>query len=248
MFKGFLVHLAYFTRVPIGKFIEYDEVDFIKGLGVYSLTGVIIGIFLMLGYLIGNFLQIFLINGLIITIFYIIITGAIHIDGLSDSSDGLFSGRTGDRIFEIMSDSRVGAFGVISIVMLLSSQIILFSHINIYEVLLVPVVGKTAVIVSCYNSNYAKANKGMGTIFVESISDKELFMNLACLAFVCLILPGKIVNFIAIFLTLISTFFISKSIKKVISGMTGDTCGFVAEISQILFMFFILFSERLLYL
>jgi len=46
----------------------------------------------------------------------IVITGAMHEDGLSDSADGLWSGRTPERRLAIMADSRVGAYGVIALV------------------------------------------------------------------------------------------------------------------------------------
>jgi len=40
------------------------------------------------------------------------LSGAMHLDGLMDSADGLFGGRTRDRRLEIMRDSRVGGYGM----------------------------------------------------------------------------------------------------------------------------------------
>lgn len=45
------------------------------------------------------------------------ITGALHEDGLADSADGLGSGATGTRLREIMKDSRIGAFGVVALIL-----------------------------------------------------------------------------------------------------------------------------------
>lgn len=42
----------------------------------------------------------------------VIITGALHEDGLADAADGLWGGWTRDRRLEIMKDSRIGAYGV----------------------------------------------------------------------------------------------------------------------------------------
>lgn len=237
MLRGFLILLSFFTRIPIGKKIEYNEEEFVKGLSLYSLVGLIIGSFLAAGYFIGNFLEIIYIKGLIITAIYIIITGGIHLDGASDTVDGLFSGRTGDKIFEIMSDSRIGAFGVISLNLILMSQVLFFSHINLYTLILVPMVGKASVVVACSNMNYAKKSVGMGTLFVESIKAKELCFNVATVLVLCALMPDYIVNIISIILTFVCVLFIGKWIKGKISGMTGDTCGFVAEVSQIIFMF-----------
>lgn len=42
-----------------------------------------------------------------------LLTGGLHLDGLMDTCDGLFGGRTAERRLEIMRDSRVGSFGVL---------------------------------------------------------------------------------------------------------------------------------------
>ncbi len=246
MFKGFLILLSFFTRIPIGRFVKYDEEKFVKGLKIYCLVGLVIGAFLSLGYFIGDFLQIFYIKGLIITIFYIIITGGIHLDGTADTSDGLFSGRTGDKVFEIMSDSRIGAFGVISLILTIMSQVILFSHIDLYTLILVPVVGRTSVVVACSNMNYAKKSTGMGTLFIETIKINELVFNTVITLIICVFMPNYIMQIMSTIITFLCVLIIGKWIKNKISGMTGDTCGFVAEMSQIIFMFVSLILSKLI--
>lgn len=46
----------------------------------------------------------------------VIITGALHEDGLADTLDGLWGGWTKERRLEIMRDSRIGAYGVLALV------------------------------------------------------------------------------------------------------------------------------------
>lgn len=246
MLRGFLILISFFTRILIGNKIEYNEKAFVKGLSLYSLVGLIIGCFLAIGYFIGSYLEIIYIKGLIITAIYIIITGGIHLDGTSDTVDGLFSGRTGDKIFEIMSDSRIGAFGVISLNLVLMSQVLLFSHVNLHTIILAPMIGKASVVVACSNMNYAKKSTGMGTLFVESIKAKELCFNIAIVFVVCALMPGYITNIMSTVMTFICVLFIGKWIKCKISGMTGDTCGFIAEVSQTIFMFLSLVVGRLI--
>ncbi|MGH1329844.1 MAG: adenosylcobinamide-GDP ribazoletransferase [Paracoccaceae bacterium] len=45
----------------------------------------------------------------------IMITGAMHEDGLADTFDGLWGGWEAERRLEIMKDSRIGAYGVIAL-------------------------------------------------------------------------------------------------------------------------------------
>jgi adenosylcobinamide-GDP ribazoletransferase len=43
------------------------------------------------------------------------VTGALHEDGLADTADGLFGGRTAERRLDIMKDSRIGSYGAVAI-------------------------------------------------------------------------------------------------------------------------------------
>ena len=45
----------------------------------------------------------------------ILVTGALHEDGLADTADGLCGGHTPERRLEIMRDSRVGTYGVVTL-------------------------------------------------------------------------------------------------------------------------------------
>lgn len=243
MAYGFLTLISFFTRIPIGNKIEYKEENFLRALSLYSLMGVVIGLFLVLIYLIFNNTHIFLLRGLVLTLGYIFITGAIHLDGAADTSDGIFSGRSGDRIFEIMSDSHIGAFGVLSLIIVVLSQFVLFSYIDIYSCFMMPVVGRASVIVSSWNKKYAKKTTGMGTLFIESINTKVLIINILILLFFALLIPNRLIIVTSSIATLTISYFISYKIEQKIGGMTGDTCGFITEISQIIFMILILFLK-----
>ncbi|SEL01720.1 cobalamin-5'-phosphate synthase [Roseovarius nanhaiticus] len=52
----------------------------------------------------------------------VILTGAMHEDGLADSADGLWGGWTRARRLEIMKDSSIGAYGVIALVLSLAAR------------------------------------------------------------------------------------------------------------------------------
>lgn len=92
MASGFLILISFFTRIPVGKRIEYNEENFIKALNLYTLAGAVTGFVLALIYLIFNNHPPFL-RGLMLTITYLAVTGGIHLDGAADTADGLLSGR-----------------------------------------------------------------------------------------------------------------------------------------------------------
>jgi adenosylcobinamide-GDP ribazoletransferase len=45
----------------------------------------------------------------------VLVTGALHEDGLADTADGLGGGRTPERALEIMRDSRIGSYGALAL-------------------------------------------------------------------------------------------------------------------------------------
>jgi adenosylcobinamide-GDP ribazoletransferase len=56
------------------------------------------------------------ISALFAVVALIIATGGLHEDGLSDLADGIWGGATPAKRLEIMSDSRIGAYGAIALI------------------------------------------------------------------------------------------------------------------------------------
>ncbi|HXB08337.1 MAG TPA: adenosylcobinamide-GDP ribazoletransferase [Puia sp.] len=57
------------------------------------------------------------------------VTGAFHEDGFADACDGFGGGWTKEKILLIMKDSRVGAFGVIGLILLFAAKFILLREL-----------------------------------------------------------------------------------------------------------------------
>ena len=64
----------------------------------------------------------------------VLLTGGLHEDGLADTADGLWGGRTRERRLEIMRDSRIGSYGVVALVLALLArwsvtvQVLAYAH------------------------------------------------------------------------------------------------------------------------
>ena len=52
----------------------------------------------------------------------LLLTGALHEDGVADTADGLGGGRTRDRKLAIMRDSRIGSYGAIALMLSLAAR------------------------------------------------------------------------------------------------------------------------------
>lgn len=232
--KQFILALTFLTRLYIPNRYEMSEKDFAGSVWFYPIIGLVMGGLLSLIYLgllyvtdAPNLLS------LLLVISYLLISGGLHLDGLADSFDGLFSGRDKARIFEIMSDSRIGSFGVIGLILYFITMFIALQYANWGIVLLFPLIGKGSILVSAGISEYAK-EKGMGKIIVDATTPAQLVFAVL-LSFII----GALVNFKSILPIAITYLFVvimTKAIHKKLSGITGDIMGMTVEVSQCLFL------------
>ncbi|MDU4935864.1 MAG: adenosylcobinamide-GDP ribazoletransferase, partial [Peptostreptococcaceae bacterium] len=128
--KRFISILQFMTRIPININVGFDE-EFHKTLSYFPLVGLVLGV---LELLIGKIsLMIFdpFITSLIITLSAVILTGGLHIDGLGDTFDALYSYRDKEKMLEIMKDSRLGTNSLLAVMFLLLFKIgFIYSIIN----------------------------------------------------------------------------------------------------------------------
>ncbi len=112
------VALIFLTRLPLRHQGKIDESDLGRALRVGPLVGLLIGVVGAAAYWAGSLMALGpLLSGLIAVAATILLTGALHEDGLADVADGFGGGRERTRKLEIMRDSRIGSFGVLALVL-----------------------------------------------------------------------------------------------------------------------------------
>ncbi|TCT15519.1 cobalamin-5'-phosphate synthase [Natranaerovirga pectinivora] len=229
--KSFLLMITFLTRIPFPIKFEFNGETFVKGILFFPIIGVIIGALLSPIALLSNVLPNTYVNVFII-IGYLIIVGGLHLDGLADVCDGIFSCRKRERVFEIMSDSLIGAFGVISLVLYFLTFFV-FLNPQWQVVLAFPIVGRCVGLITCGLFNYAK-NEGMGKAMVDKATLKY-----ALYAFVFGLVSTYLLGWVTLFaygITVIISLLMVLRINKILGGITGDVIGLILETSQILFL------------
>lgn len=240
--KGILLMLTFLTRIPIRISFEFKREDFIKGIVFVPFIGLIIGAILWTIAQLGSFIDKPIVILLIWTA-YIWITGGLHIDGLADTVDGIFSNRSRDRVLEIMKDSRIGAFGVLSIFIVFAFNFVLGIYIDYKYFLLIPIVGRSCALLACSFSDYGR-KEGLGKDFIENCGTKEGIIAFSFSSIVAILMGGYVPLFTVLLLIPI-TIMLTRYIKEKIGGMTGDTIGFVIETSQAIFIFLLYITNKL---
>ena len=232
MIKGLILSLQFFSRIPINVDIEFQEKNIGYSIFFMPLVGALIG---GIGVIIYNVFYPY--NGLVaafLTLFIsIVLTGGLHLDGLSDTLDGFMSGSDRERTIEIMKDSRIGAFGVMSIVLLILSK---FTFIYAMPRSFLPIIlsfANSRLVVSrliAYKRN-AKED-GLGELFRRS-SPRKL-VNISTLIYVVILVLINIKYLIPLFMAYLLGEYVSFISYKKIDGLTGDVYGAIIELGDLI--------------
>ncbi|NOZ19617.1 MAG: adenosylcobinamide-GDP ribazoletransferase [Planctomycetes bacterium] len=174
----------------------------------------------------------------------VVVTGALHVDGLADTADGLFGGATRERKLEIMRDTRVGTFGIVAIAFLLGIKVLALASVaastkdsrrGILVLFMTPVVGRWLILLAAGVCAYAREGEGTGRAAVDAARPSHFLVWLlpaALLAWLCLGVGGLLM--LAAVLAVV--FAAILCVKWKLGGMTGDTLGGVCEVGEMLFL------------
>lgn len=229
---GFILAIQFFTRLPIKKNVDFNNENIRNSIFFYPFVGALIG---GIAGLIYSPISKFSVNiaSLFALVTIVFLTGGLHIDGLSDTFDGFLSNRDRERTMEIMKDSRIGAFGVLSIVILLLSKFVIISSMDVgsLPLFLILSMANSRLVVSRIIS-YKKVAKegGLGDLFHKSNPGKMILIS--GLIYLGIIMSINIFYIIPLVLTFIVGEVFSRWSYKKIGGMTGDTYGAIIEIGD----------------
>jgi adenosylcobinamide-GDP ribazoletransferase len=230
MIKGLILAFQFLTRLPINIAIDFNDKNIRNSIFFFPLVGAVIGA-------IGGFVYYILsplnieIASFLTMLTLIILTGGIHIDGLSDTFDGFLSNRDREKVLEIMKDSRIGAFGVLSIVILLLFKYILIKNTPNLPIGLILSLANSRLVVG-YIISYKKCARpgGLGDLFNKS-NPKKLII-LSSLLYVFILLVFNKAYIIPLLATILTGEIISYIAYKKIGGLTGDVYGTIIEIGE----------------
>src|SRR5215216_7236984 len=107
------------TTLPVRLSDEWSPGDSGRASVWYPFVGLVIGALTWLAWKGANLVLPPLVAGIVTLIVWVVLTGGLHLDGLADCCDGLLVSTPLERRLEIMKDPRVGAFGVIGLILVL---------------------------------------------------------------------------------------------------------------------------------
>jgi len=120
------------TRLPVGPATMLPPGTLGRSVWSFPLIGGLIGLISGLALLIGDGLGLGVwVVALIAIAVELLVTGALHEDGLADVADGFGGGRDAPAKLAIMRDSRIGTYGAVALWVALTGRLVALAGIGV---------------------------------------------------------------------------------------------------------------------
>jgi adenosylcobinamide-GDP ribazoletransferase len=228
---GFLAALQFLTVLPISRGFTGEQIG--RSTAYFPVVGLIIGLVLAgINFVLSLILPSAVVNVLLIAALATF-SGALHLDGLADTFDGIAGHRTAEERLKIMKDSRVGGFGAVGLALFLLIEFVLLNSIpanlRMFTLILAPTLSRWAMVNAIFVYPYARPS-GLGTVFKEAVSWRQFLIATLVTLIVAVALFRAIGLTVMAFVWVVMALF-AVCLKRQLGGLTGDTYGAINEIA-----------------
>jgi len=239
-FQEFLVACTFMTRIPIPA-VPYKPGVLGCAAKFFPLVGLAIGLVAAaIHRLLSSHLQPQVLAVVLLT-YLVLITGALHEDGLADAADAFGAGWSKTQILSIMRDSRIGSYGAVAVTLSLLARFALISNIasaRLPEILIAAsVLCRWTSLPLGFLLPYARKGEGLG----DEVAGHLELSTVAWATLFAAISVGAVLGrgslslwLITISLTAISGLYF----KHRIGGVTGDCFGAANQITEVAIYFY----------
>lgn len=178
----------------------------------------------------------------------VVLTGALHQDGLADTFDGLGSRRDAEGALAIMKQSDIGPMGVVSLIFSVGLNVAALSspRLNLFGLAFVllaaPMVARVTDLAACGPWARSARPGGFGALFAGVVPVRAIVVNTlvifvltAGLAFYAGRERGLVVALIAVCVSWLVSWLWWRHLTRRLGGITGDVFGSLIEVSFVTF-------------
>jgi len=254
MLKNFINAVQFLTVFTLSKKHRIEEGDLARSVVYFPIVGFLIGFILV------NADKLFLlivlpqsIGNMLLVVLSVLITRALHTDGLADACDGLMGGRSPEARLAIMKDSRLGTAGALAILFSVLIKYLCFNNLfegeKIAALLTAPMLGRWSQTIMVFNVHYGR-EEGMARAFVGHLRSSGMAavsaVAVGLTVFVNVRLePRTVYLALSVLLGVLGLTALGKryAVRK-FGGVTGDAIGAVNELNEMLvLLLFVIFAS-----
>lgn len=224
--KDFIIALQFLTRLPMPA-IVVDDVAFARSMRWFPVVGLVIGA-LVAGSAWAGALVDHRLGALAALAVWVGVTGALHLDGLSDLSDAMGAAhKDRERLLAVLADPHVGGFGVVAIVLQLLSKLVLLDMLveahAFTPLVLVPFAARIGPLV--WTLWLPPLHQGLAARFRSAIGPVDLAVWAAALAVASWFTPALLVTPLLVLCW-------GWQVRRTIGGISGDGHGAGIELIE----------------
>jgi adenosylcobinamide-GDP ribazoletransferase len=238
----FLIALQFLTIIKVSKRLDITEESLARSMNYFPVVGLCIGLILVSARWTMAFVLPSPVVDVLVIAILVVLTGALHLDGFADAVDGLAGRDDREKTLAIMRDSRIGAFALVGIVLLLLLKTTTLTNIPLSvkdkALLLMPVLGRWATVPLAVFFPYARSGSGTALAFTRFAGIRELILSFVIALAIAVGLfqfKGLVIFMVVALVSLFFGFFF----KARIGGVTGDIMGAACEVSEVIVLLLI---------
>mgnify|MGYP001606185025 CR=1 FL=1 len=235
-----LTAIIFYTRLHVPVSVPYSEDMLNKATRYLPLIGWITGGFMMAAlYILGNIAPP-MVCILIAIIIGVWITGAFHEDGFADMCDGFGGGWTKEKILDIMKDSRIGTYGMLGLLLIMTLKFLSLRELPLSLVMIAILtaqpLSRFMAVTVIYTHSYARDNDdSKAKPIAKGITFNGLLVAglWGWLPFMAAIVYlHNYTLLLTIPALLLARWYMVRLMQKWIGGYTGDCLGAVQQVSE----------------
>lgn len=231
-----LVAFQFLTRLPISR-IAYQPNSLSRSAKFFPVVGLVIGLG---ASALQNVLTPHLnraLAALLVLTFLVLMTGALHEDGLADTVDAFGGDGNREQVLTILRDSRIGSFGGLALVLSVLARLLLLSIIpmNRFTALIVSahVLSRwTTLPLSYFLRPARESDDGQGARIAQKIPPSSLITG-SLLSFAIVLYLMRREFWIPVLVALGITALSGLYYFRRIGGVTGDCFGATNQLTEI---------------
>ncbi len=233
-----LAAIQFLTLAPPIVRRMFTPVEMGRAVGYFPLVGALLGA--LLAGLNWGLARVFPVgvSAALVLAAWVIVTGALHLDGFLDSCDGLFGGHTPESRLDIMHDERVGAFGLAGgvLLLLLKYAALVAAPQRTVALLLAPTLARWGMTLVVTLFPYARS-KGLGRAMKDHAGWAQAALATAIGLAVAWFAGGGL-GLAALALAGMVALAVARFVLARLPGLTGDVYGAVCETAEVAVLLF----------
>lgn len=237
----FKIATQFLTRLPINGDIEHSEEAFARSARFYPAVGLLVGGIAAIVFFVADILLTNYLAAALAILSAVVVSGALHEDGLADTFDGLIAGQDRARILEIMRDSNIGSYGILALIFAIAIKLVALGEMwwwdAFWAIIVAHALSRHAMVEIIGRYDYARSESAKFTkpsVSGDDLTYARLWALGVLIASAVLIgLWPTLIGLGAVAITVsgFAQFFVRK-----LGGYTGDCLGASQQLAEVAFL------------